>query len=353
MTSLPPVSLLALARLLVAADKGETEKNVSKDLKPLAEHRWDGAAWADRLGEALAALESRGAVGRVRVGKTVRLALTDDGRRLALEALGVDALPAKTTWAKLRTALLPALALGRRGAAGVDLKAEILRSRYGLELGDRPKLAEAADATAAKLLGLEPGRKFTAEAILRKLLQDVGIDIPAGQKPSPTTIREALFRRELGDPSARKPLELLASRGVGARQGTPAELSAAVLRSWIDRGETSDGPVPVPVPASAAPAPLDLTGFARRVAEAARGSRDGRFGDGKVFISHVWRVLRTDPAFRAIDAADFKARLVEAHRAGLLDLGRADLVDAMDPADVRESATPYLNAVYHFVRIEE
>ena len=54
-----------------------------------------------------------------------------------------------------------------------------------------------------------------------------------------------------------------------------------------------------------------------------------------------------------MDVADFKNRLVQAHRARLLELGRADLVEAMDPADVRESATPYLNAVYHFVRTEE
>jgi len=86
---------------------------------------------------------------------------------------------------------------------------------------------------------------------------------------------------------------------------------------------------------------------------AARKSPTGWFGDAKVFISHVWRALSDDPAFRDMDSAGFKDRLVEAHLARLLELGRADLVSAMDPADVRESATPYLNAVYHFVRIEE
>ena len=204
-------------------------------------------------------------------------------------------------------------------------------------------------------MGLDPGQKFTADNILSKLLRDAGIEIPTGQKPGPTTIREALFRRALGDPSAKKPLDLLVTRSVGARQGKPAELGAAVLRSWIDRSEaaTSDAPAP-PIPGPVGHrATLDLPAFALRVVEAARTSPTGWFGDAKVFISHVWLALRNDPAFQGVDVAHFKGRLVEAHRGRLIELGRADLVEAMDQAEVRESATPYLNAVYHFVRIEE
>ena len=334
--NLSPVKLLVLARLLAASDKGETEKNLRKDLKPLVE---------DRLGDVLDVLVSAGAFTRIRKGKTTRLALTVEGRRLALGVLGVDELPPKTTWAKLKSSYLPAMALGRPGPVVGDLKVEILRSRYGLDLGDgRPSMAQATEKMAAKLLGLEAGQKFTADNILRKLLRDAGIELPAGQKPNPTTIRDALFRRELGDPSAKKPLDLLATRSVGARQNKAPELVSAVLRSWVDRSE------PEPEPR---PTPLDLEGFARRVTHAALESRSGWFGDAKVFISHVWRALRDDPAFRGVDDATFKDRLVEAHRARLLELGRADLVEAMDPADVRESATPYLNAVYHFVRTEE
>jgi hypothetical protein len=340
-----PIKILVLARLLAASDKGETEKNLSKDLKPLVEHRWQGADWADRLGAVLGELESSGVVGRIRKGKTTRLALTAEGRRLALEALGVDELPPKTTWAKVKSSYLPAIALGRPGPVGADLKVEILRARYGLDLVDgKPSMAQATEKMAAKLLGLEAGQKFTADNILRKLLRDAGIELPAGQKPSPSSIREALFRRELGDPSARKPLDLLATRSVGARQNTASELGSAVLRSWVDRSETG---------AESRPASIALEDFARLVTRAARESPSGWFGDAKVFISHVRRALRDDPAFRGVDDATFKDRLVEAHRARLIELGRADLVEAMDPADVRESATPYLNAVYHFVRTEE
>ena len=356
---LSPVKALALARLLAAGDKGETEKNLSKDLIPLVKHRWEGREWAERLGMALDELESAGLFRRVEKGKTTRFALTDEGRRLASESLGIEGPTAKLSWAKLKSDHLPGLALGRPGTPGANLKVEILRARYGLDLGDgKPSIQQATEKLASKLMGLEPGRKFTADEILRKLLLDAGIAIPAGQKPNPTSIREALFRRELGDPSARKPLDLLATRSVGARQATAAELVAAVLRSWIDRSEatataTAEAPAPPPPEPGGHPDPLDLPDFARRVVEAARTSPTGRFGDAKVFISRVWHALGDDPAFRGMDVADFKDRLVQAHRAGLLELGRADLVEAMAPADVLESATPYLNAVYHFVRTEE
>jgi hypothetical protein len=47
----------------------------------------------------------------------------------------------------------------------------------------------------------------------------------------------------------------------------------------------------------------------------------------------------------------FKKQLVEANRIGLLNLSRADLIQAMNPDDVAKSATRYLNAVFHFVRL--
>ena len=48
----------------------------------------------------------------------------------------------------------------------------------------------------------------------------------------------------------------------------------------------------------------------------------------------------------------FKQRLVEANSKGLLRLSRADLVSAMDPELVAESETRYLNARFHFVRLD-
>lgn len=359
-TDLTAVGILVLARLLPAGDKGEARDKLGKDLRPLVQHRWDGAAWTDRLDRELEALETAGAVVRSKKGKAERLTLTEEGRRLALKALGLDELPPKTTWTKLKSPYLLALALGRPSSTGADvkhlsgaagLKAELLRSGFGLALGDRPTPKQAADALAASLLGLEPGQPFTADSILLALLRGQGIELKPAQKPNPKNIQEALFRRELGDSAVKNPLDGLVTRSVGARQSKTSELSEAALRSWVDRSESAAGSS-VPSGDMDSPASVDLGDFSRLVLEAARNSPTGRFGDGKVFIAHVWRAVREDPAMRGMDAGAFKSRLVDAHRARWLELGRGDLVEAMDPDDVRESATTNLNAVYHFVRTE-
>jgi hypothetical protein len=349
-----PVELLVLARLLAVGDKGETRPKLIKELQKMVEFHQKGFGWADRLNRAFDDLESATEIGRVKgkSGKpTTKLVLTNEGRRNALQALNMDELPPKTTWATLKSTQLVALALGRPGRAVGDFKAEILRTDYGLELGDKPTFAQATDVMAAKLIGLEPSQKFTKDSLLRKFLHDAGIEVPVGSKFDAKSIGDALFHRELGDSSANAPLDLIASRSVGARNQTKAELGSAILRTWIDRSETAAAPT-APEPKDN-PAPLDLDDFARRVVEAARTSPTGWFGDAKVFISHVWHNLQEDPAFEGIDPAAFKHRLLEAHRARFLELGRADLVEAMDPDDVRESATPYQNVVYHFVRTEE
>jgi hypothetical protein len=96
---------------------------------------------------------------------------------------------------------------------------------------------------------------------------------------------------------------------------------------------------------------MPLEEFARRVVQAARDCREGRFGDNKVFIFHVWNCLDSDPAFAGMGLDRFKARLAEANQARALDLSRADLVEAMDPEDVRASETAHLGARYHFIRL--
>jgi len=90
--------------------------------------------------------------------------------------------------------------------------------------------------------------------------------------------------------------------------------------------------------------------FAKLVLASARASKTGRFGSGKVFISHVARQLEKD-GFRVGDDHAFKGRLVAVHRKQLLSLSRADLVEAMDPKDVDASEASYMSSTFHFVRI--
>jgi len=74
----------------------------------------------------------------------------------------------------------------------------------------------------------------------------------------------------------------------------------------------------------------------------------GRFYD-KVFISAIWRALRNERLAFELTLDAFKKSLLDANRRGLLTLMRADLVGAMDPAEVAQSEISDRGATFHFV----
>jgi hypothetical protein len=338
------VDRIVLARLLLAGEKGATTSELKKSLEPLLGHRYAGGALAQRLAEALARLESAGLAHRIRKGKTERGVETPEGRRHALEFLGLDHLPPKATWAQIMKSHLAARALGLapprdkavKQISGVPgFKAALLKVQFDLPADDYPTFDQALDALAWKLLGfdVERGAKFTL-----------------------TAAKAALIGRALGshvrvDPKAdpKKEATKLLAKKVGARQSDKDELRLATLRQWIDGAHP--GPAPVSAPPAAPPPHFDLDAFARRVLEAARSTPTGRFGDDKVFVSHVFRALSVDPRFAAMGLNVFKQRLAEANNARRLDLSRADMVEAMNPEDVAQSRVAYLGAEFHFIRI--
>ncbi len=77
----------------------------------------------------------------------------------------------------------------------------------------------------------------------------------------------------------------------------------------------------------------------------------GRFHGDKAYISAVYAVA-CDPR---LSLAEFKAVLVELNQANLLDLSRADLVEAMPAALVAASEIDdrdqWGGSQYHFIRI--
>lgn len=90
----------------------------------------------------------------------------------------------------------------------------------------------------------------------------------------------------------------------------------------------------------------DLAAFAAAVHAAIRRighAETERFGARKVFISVVASACGYSPA------AWFGRRLVEANRAGLLSLARADLVAAMPAHMVAASEIDSLGSRFHFV----
>ena len=97
---------------------------------------------------------------------------------------------------------------------------------------------------------------------------------------------------------------------------------------------------------------VDLPRLRARSRSAAPGLPDGPLRRQQGLHRPRLEVLEDDPASGGWTWPAFKRRLAEANNARLLDLSRADLVQAMDPEDVRLSEVAYLNATFHFIRIE-
>jgi hypothetical protein len=272
--------------------------------------------------------------------------LTEAGRRRALEFLGIRELPPHCNWGTIQAKFLVPKALGlaptapdtvKRIAKEESLAALLLKQRFELTLGPSPSFGAVLEALACRELGF-PDASSLGEVKRRVLARLIGSD------------------EALSDDALKKTLPHVL---LGARPGGIRGLRGALLEGWANA--TAPRQAPAPPTAKRPPdavtegpssAEFDLPAFARTVKAAARHCPTGRFGDNKVFISHVWRQLREEPGFPAMDLATFKERLTEANNARLLTLSRADLVQVMNPADVQESQTRYLNGEFHFVLVE-
>ncbi len=213
-------------------------------------------------------------------------ALTPAGKERACAFLGIDRIPGRIGWATVRDTYLFAKALG-------------------------------IDPSYLKKRGLDGAR---AVVLAQRL------DLPWRPSSTLTSVLDGFLAREL---------EL----GSRPRHSLRPSVVARVVA-----GEAGETAVPEQEP-------LDLERFARDVRSAVKLCDTGWFGEDKVFISHVWPVYADRSGAGGVKALDeFKRLLVEAHRADLLTLSGADLVEAMDPRDVAASETRYLNGRFHFIR---
>ncbi|MCY1083627.1 hypothetical protein [Archangium lansingense] len=326
------VGELVLVWLLTRAEGKGSRSALSSALKSFASHRWSPGEWSTRLDESLATLESGGLL-----QQTARkgVSLTKEGRARALEFLGVKQLPKGLSWKKLRLTHLTALALGLPSAnAGRldkadNLRAVLVEKQLGLEEVGTRKLKDVRDELCWKQLGVETDKPFTLANVQSFLLGKV---LQASREVKPS-----------------QAMQQLAARSVGARRMDAESLRVAALQSWLiptseptTPARDSEAPAPAPRPAEDG-----LPAFAERVLQTARTSETGRFGDDRVFISHVWRAMRS----HGLDEQSFKNRLVEANQKRLLSLSRADMVELMDPADVQASEIHHLGSTFHFIAL--
>jgi hypothetical protein len=262
-----------------------------------------------------------------------RLALTETGRHELAAAVGLGKVP---TWKDFQNRYLPALAVGCGGP-------------------DAPKTAEAFQAAIlATHLGMQRREKLTAQ--LDAIVADA-LGLAAG----PVTmdrIRAHFLARRAGVDDRGRATEIasqVACRAVRAHNRTA--LKASAVKRWV-AGEAITPAAPAPV-ATAAPAvsqpapvrrPLDDSSFAAMINDTAHKiGPDGRYGGHKVFVSAIWRNLSDELQGRGMGLDELKRRLVDANRAGLLSLARADLVGAMNPEEVKLSEILDRGASFHFV----
>jgi hypothetical protein len=317
---------LVVARAQAQASRGASLSDLLKPLTRFAPPELAAAAWRDRLAEVAVGLRAAGVL--------------DDKHRLREADELARRIGAHTarTWPPLADRVLPALGLGvapdddRRQArlVGRDAWAAAIVGRaLGLwSDGPPPSPGAVCDALAWRELGL-----------------------PGTPKRCPPEIRAVFVQRRLrsdaGPPE--RLVRVLAAREVGAPRPELRALRDALVRGWLAGrilGESSAAP-------DATDATTEATNgersFASDVMRAAGATRDGWFGDRKVFVSAVWDQLRASPRWSAVTLDDFKRRLVAAHRAGELVLARADLVAAMDPAQVASSEIAADGASFHFI----
>ncbi|MDB4954578.1 MAG: hypothetical protein JWO36_2147 [Myxococcales bacterium] len=265
-------------------------------------------AWIERLSEVARGLRERGV-------------LREDHRPRGDVLAQMIGHHSAKTWPQLADRILPALALGvaaddaktQSKLAGRDMWSAAIMAR-ALDLwteGSPPSLAAVCDALAWRKLGL------------------------AGKpKRCPPEIRALFVQRELatdaGPPD--RLVRALAARAVAAPRPELRALRDALVKMWLG-GRTLGGPRP----------------FASEVRELASATRDGVFGDRKVFIASVWSQLKQLPTWASMTLDEFKQRLIAAHRAGDLTLARADLVAAMDPHLVATSEINADGSSFHFI----
>lgn len=324
---------LALAWLATRPEKKPGTRNeLAKTLHAFVEHRWSRGEWTERFDALLTTLFD---TGLVQTRSRTALALTGPGRQRALKFLRVDS-PKGLTWRRVKQQHLLARGLGLPNSKAVfgrlakadGVRALLLKRAHKVEGPETPTLSQVDDRLMWRVLGVETDARFTIPAVKAILLSK-------------------LLGQEVSNP--KRGLEQLAARTVGAARVDAEVVRLAALRDWVLAeaipAQTKKPAEPARVEAKVEPVSTDTASFAKRVLKVARALPTGRFGDNKVFISHVWRAVQ--PEWSSREA--FDTALLDANRQRHLSLSRADLVQHMNATDVAESEVQSYGATYHFV----
>lgn len=284
---------------------------------------------------AASALEGDGLLRRLSNGA---LELTPDGKQTALAFLGARKNYPKLGWERappqglsIRKSSLPAKALGiegqldhsalRRLANAENLRAEILRQRFDLDLSFAPSKGAARAALGWKLLE----RGATSKVIVQARQ-------PKRFGPETRILAALLCSATEKELQTKKIEEIVAAEALNISDPDSPALYDALGRLALE------GKLAFPTAT-----------FAEEAQRAATKIRDGRVGDSLVFVSHAWKQFVADG--NAITLDQFKNKLVDAHRSHNLTLAKADMPQTLNRADVTASETKDRNVVFTFIRV--
>jgi len=343
------VEKLILVRVLEDRKREMTEKEIGNSLLKILEDYFSVSEWNSCFGNALNSLLNKKQVEEVpkknKKNKS-RYRLTDIGRQISHEYLGAEYYPQKLIWNELKEKYLVALSLGMKIRSEKDLKIfsvsgflpkAIIKNELNLHQ-DVPINKAFWDAVYWHALGEQSSQRFLVKDVkcylLNKVLQaDHTLDEAKARAQLPAKLVGAL------NPRADGLRQALLKRLVNPEDSKPVEPAFSNKSSST---EVLGNP----------PKAVNLEEFARRVLEVAATAPTGQHGTEKIFISHIWRHFCEHGFAEGMTEAEFKSRLLDANRANYLTLSQEDLPSLVSSDDINASATPYLNATFHYVRIQ-
>lgn len=360
---------IVLVRLASAA-KAVSRADLARELWPIVSHLEPLADWQRHLDRDLGVLADAGLC----EAKPVAVCITDAGAKRAALVLGVNALP--RSWSEAKGARLVAKALGLEQLPARRLKTFLKP--------DGLRAAIVQHAFKLKIRGVPTPARLRAQLAKLAVTRAFGDSMPAaidGRSGLSAKAGRALAGR-LAMPPRDFPTDgrlvtALAMEHVGARKAGLDDLQTALLRRYVTRGTVA--PLAAAKPARrkaaasarakpAAPAlrivetgqPTtvsqtrpDFAGFVSIIRAITQTVAEGWAGNRRAFVSKAWTVVQAKHPEWAVSEIEFKAMLVEAHRAGSIVLASADLKDQRAMADFQASAIAYKNAVFHFIRADD
>jgi hypothetical protein len=289
------------------------------------------------------ALENLSARALIAVPARTRCVLTDSGQEEARSRFGswLD-----LGWASICAVALPALALG------LDLHSE--QTREYLSKKENLESLTLGRAYGFVAAGATPNRSRVRALLLRVLLAARFPECAASLEEAlvdnyrPDALAQALLLGLAGlkQGAVAEAERILALRAVGVGPEENVELPEAIVRASLARGSLNGAAV-IQRESDTPRARPSLPVFADTVRGLAQTMETLPFS-GRVAIAEVYDAgVAQGMAFGALE--EFKSRVAEACRAGLIDLERYDIAGALDPMVRDRSRTPLGRDERHFI----